>query len=115
MPIISNIGRRSWKVRAALGLIYAVLVVGSISMIYPLLLMLAGSVKSDTDFLWTTPFPEFLVNDDVLWMKYVESKYALLTQAQAALDQPVVSWRTIRPPTPPPSPPSRDAQRETVK
>jgi multiple sugar transport system permease protein len=99
MPLISTIGRRSWKVKATLGAIYFVLIVGAISMVYPLLLMLAGSAKSETDFQWIGPVPQYLWDDGILWMKYIESKYALLPYAEAALRHPIGSWRTLRPPT----------------
>ena len=43
MPIISTIGRRSLKIRAVLACIYMVLIVGSVSMIYPLLLEIGAA------------------------------------------------------------------------
>jgi len=98
MPLISTIGRRSWKVRATFAAIYFVLAVGAISMVYPLLLMLSGSAKSETDFAWAGPVPQYLWDDGILWMKYIESKYALLPYAEAALRHPIGSWRTLRPP-----------------
>src|SRR5688500_6257109 len=98
MPIISAVGNRSWKVRAVYGSIFAILAFGAISMIYPLLLMLSGSVKSETDFIWITPFPEYLTDDDVLWMKYVESKYFGIPFVEPAYQRPIGSWRTILPP-----------------
>ena len=57
MPVISRIGARSFKVRFVYRVIFFILVLGSVTMIYPLLLMLAGSVKSDT--LWYPPTPIF--------------------------------------------------------
>ncbi len=49
MAIISTIGRRSTRVRALIIAIYAVLMVGAVTMIYPFLIMLAGSTKSGVD------------------------------------------------------------------
>ena len=40
MPIISQIGTRSWKVRLVYTLIYVVLLLGAVTMVYPFLLML---------------------------------------------------------------------------
>ena len=85
MPILSRVGRRSRKMRFAIALIYTALAVGGLSMLYPMILMLSGSVHSDTDFVWVTPVPEYLFDDHVLWMKYIESKYGLLPDAEAAL------------------------------
>ena len=97
MPIISTIGRRSWKVKALLGGIYLILIVGAITMIYPLLLMLSGSTKSETDFTWVSPLPQYLWSDEILWMKYIESKYSFVPYAEAAVKHPIGSWRSLSP------------------
>lgn len=96
MPIISPIGKRSLKVRLLYGSIYLVLILGSLTMIYPLMLMLAGSVKSEADSWAITPYPEFWFNDHILFQKYAESKYNGQTaNAQTAWNTPVSSWRMI--------------------
>jgi len=100
MPIISKVGARSWKVRAVYTAIFVVLTLGALTMIYPFLLMLAGSVKSEADSAYIAPFPEFWVDDLILFQKYVESKYNVRIQsAEAAWWQPVGGWRSIQPPT----------------
>src|SRR5262252_1393354 len=97
MPILARVGRRSLKMRVAVALVYTALGLGAVTMIYPLLLMLSGSVRSDADFYRASPLPEYLFgDDDVLWAKYLESKYGLLTYAEAALHRPVGSWRNVR-------------------
>jgi multiple sugar transport system permease protein len=100
MPIISKIGRRSWKVTFVIGTIYALLGVGAVTMIYPLLLMLSGSVKSDTDYQKITPLPEYLWDDGVLWQKYIESKYATIPETEKAQHGRVDLWRKVTPPDP---------------
>jgi len=104
MPIISTIGRRSLKTRALFASMYVILGLGALSMIYPLLLMLSGSVKSGTDFVWVTPFPEYLVSDDVLWMKFHESKYRTVPNTEIGQHRSIGSFRQIRPPTGQPFP-----------
>lgn len=73
--IIGKVGAKTWKTRLAIGLIYATLVVGSATMVYPFLLMLSGSVKSEADATLITPYPEFWFDDAVLFQKYAESKH----------------------------------------
>ena len=97
MPIITPIGRKSLKVRVVVAAIYVLLITGAVTMIYPLLLMLAGSIKSDTDFYWISPVPRYLWNDDILWMKYVESKYETIAAAETAYRRPIGSWRRLKP------------------
>src|SRR4051812_29839207 len=98
MPILARVGRRSIKMRIAIALVYLLLGLGAVTMLYPLMLMISGSVRSDTDFRWVTPIPEYLYDDRVLWMKYIESKYGLLRDAEAALHGPIGSWRNLSPP-----------------
>ena len=49
MAIISAIGRKQWKVRWLFFGIYAFLLIGGATMVYPFLLMLSGSTKSAMD------------------------------------------------------------------
>ena len=75
MPIISTIGRRSLKTRALVFTIYALLIVGAVSMIYPFLLMVAGSSKSNADVSESRLIPRFMVNDEALWVKHLEGLF----------------------------------------
>lgn len=95
MPVISRIGRRDWKVRFVVWGIYTLLTLGAISMIYPFLLMLSGSVKSDADYQQVSVLPRYLLDDDVLWMKYVESKYGHVGEAEKAYRISIGTWRKI--------------------
>ena len=98
MPLISSIGSRSTKVRLVYGAIFAVLILGAVTMVYPLLVMLSGSVKGETDYVWATPYPEYLVDDGVLWMRYCESKYSYAPSAELAFRRTLGSLRMLRPP-----------------
>ena len=99
MPIISKVGTRSWQVRALYAAIFAVLILGAVTMVYPFLLMLAGSVKSEADSADIAPYPRFWFDDTVLFQKYIESKYNVRVQtAEAAWWQPSAGWRSIQPP-----------------
>ncbi len=99
MPIISEIGKRSAKVRLLYAFIYFILSLGAITMIYPLMLMLSGSVKSEADSWSIKPYPEFWFDDLILFQKYTESKYNVSApDVQYSWCRPVVSWRTIEKP-----------------
>ncbi len=101
MPIISKIGAKSLKVRLIYGFMFLLLVLGAITMVYPLTLMLAGSVKSDADINYIKPYPQFWFDDLVLFQKYVESKHNMLSiQAEQSWWQRIDDWQSIRPPTP---------------
>lgn len=105
MPIISRIGARSTKVRLVYAFIYVILGVGAVTMIYPLMLMLAGSTKSEADIHLITPYPEFWFNDTILFRKYAETKYNIfLDNIKNAWGSNVTNWRRIEePPAPEPA------------
>jgi len=68
-------------------------------MIYPLMLMLSGSVKSEADSWSIKPYPEFWFDDLILFQKYAEAKYNVYSlDAQRAWCKPVLSWRSIKEP-----------------
>ncbi|MCL2645461.1 MAG: carbohydrate ABC transporter permease [Phycisphaerales bacterium] len=87
MPLISKVGRRSVKTRLLFTLLFVVLSLGAASIIYPLLIMLAGSTASIADYNAHAPYPKFWFDDLCLFQKYAESKY------NGAVDQLEASWR----------------------
>jgi len=62
-------------VRALHAGIYAVLLLGAATMVYPFLVMLSGSTKSAVDIKHNDLFPAFLHDDGVLYRKYVEGLF----------------------------------------
>jgi multiple sugar transport system permease protein len=55
--------------------LYTVLCLGALTMVYPFLLMVSGSVKSRVDVTDMDIIPRFLYDDDLLFRKVSESKY----------------------------------------
>ena len=99
MPIISRIGRRSFRVRGLYACILLVLILGSLSIVYPLLLMLAGSVRGEGDAYSMKVIPEFLHDDRALYARYIEARYnAWMEHARAAHRADVFSWDQFTPP-----------------
>jgi multiple sugar transport system permease protein len=79
MPHIARIGSRSLKTRAGIAAIYAVLILGAITTVYPFLLMVGTGMKSQNDYNDFTPkalVPRYLYDDAALFNKYAEDKYA---------------------------------------
>ncbi|MES2309423.1 MAG: carbohydrate ABC transporter permease [Verrucomicrobiota bacterium] len=75
MPILGSIQRKSPNGRLILAGMYFFLTIGSISMIYPVLLMLSGSVKSDVDIRRFDVFPQYLRDEKMLFRKFEEQRY----------------------------------------
>ncbi|HMP77648.1 MAG TPA: carbohydrate ABC transporter permease [Kiritimatiellia bacterium] len=75
MPILHQVGRRAWSGRLLLAGMYALLAFGAVWMVYPFLLMVSGSMKSDLDIRRFDVVPRFLRDDTVLFQKFVEQRY----------------------------------------
>ena len=102
MPIISRIGQRSPRVRFLVLGIYVVLTLGSISTVYPLLIMLAGSTKSGVDVSDFAAIPAFLYDDVALYRKHLEGLFnESLDSLNTAYDSDVASFAVLAPPTAP--------------
>jgi multiple sugar transport system permease protein len=98
MPIISQVGSRSLKIRAIYATIFLILIVGASTMVYPFAIMIAGAMKSETDHLSMSPWPEFWFDDELLVKKYVEAKYNMkIDWAEATYRQRFGSWRMVGP------------------
>ena len=75
MGMISEIGRRSFKVRLLFGAIYCFLLFGSVFMIYPFWLMLSGTSKSGVDVRESAVIPSFITDKDAFYRKGIEALF----------------------------------------
>ncbi|MCX7803832.1 MAG: ABC transporter permease subunit [Planctomycetota bacterium] len=75
MPILPKTGRRSPGMRLLIALLYVLLTLGSVTMIYPFLLMVATGITSGMDSGEYRVVPRYLYDDHVLFAKYLETKY----------------------------------------
>ena len=74
MPIIGKVGQKSFKVRFLNISIHSILLIGSLTMIYPFLMMVSASFKSEVDSTNFTIVPKFFYDDGVLHKKFIESR-----------------------------------------
>lgn len=75
MAIIGKVERKSWKVRLLNISIHILLLLGAVTMIYPLLIMISGSIKSNVDFFSFSLFPEYIYDQSLLFKKYLHTKF----------------------------------------
>jgi len=75
MPIISKVARRSWKVRGLNWGIHAFLILGAVTMVYPFMILLSGSVKCSVDRSRLNVIPSYLFDNTMLYRKYIAAKY----------------------------------------
>lgn len=75
MPIISPVESKSPKGRLLHLAIIIALSIGAVTMIYPFVVMLSGSVRSEMDGAELNLVPAFWHDDAVLYAKFLETKY----------------------------------------
>lgn len=75
MALFGPCEQRTLTARAVYAFIYTVLVVGSVTMIYPFLLMLGASITTDTDFDDWRVIPAYLRDDTALFRKWMNDRY----------------------------------------
>jgi multiple sugar transport system permease protein len=99
MPILSQIGRRHWKTRLLVAVMYVLLMAGAVTMVYPFLLMLAGSTKSSVDAADQRVVPAFLRDDAALYRKHIEGLFnESLSQMRWAYDSDAATFQKVEPP-----------------
>ena len=94
MSIIGKVGRKRGKYKVLDGLIHLVLILGAITMVYPFLLMISSSVKSSVDSHSMDLIPAYFYNDEVLYQKYLESRYN--EESSRLMDNYPGSWISFR-------------------
>lgn len=99
MAMISKIGRKSFKVRLLYFTIYAVLTLGAITMVYPFMLMISGSTKSNVDIKYFDAIPRFTYDDLWLYRKYMEALFnEKVDMYNYAYSTDINTFETIKPP-----------------
>ena len=100
MAIILQVSRHGWKTRLLIGAMYALLLAGSVTMIYPFWLMLSGSVSSEYDFNDFRLIPKYLFSDDALLGKTLYERYGKTNFATFAARYGIMEscygWNNLR-------------------
>ena len=100
MGLIPVVGRRSWKMRGLIALLYVVLTLGAVTMVYPFLVMLGSSVTSQFDTNSYDLFPRYLHSRPELFGKYAEDKYrADMVAINDAYGTDYAKLQDVAPPT----------------
>ncbi|MAE60311.1 MAG: hypothetical protein CMJ49_03030 [Planctomycetaceae bacterium] len=75
MPIISKVEAKSPRGRLIYAAILLVLTLGGITMVYPFLIMVSGTMRSEMDESDLALIPKYLTDQDVIYRKFLETKY----------------------------------------
>ena len=75
MPIIARVGRKAVKVRLLIVFVYAALIVGSLTTVYPFWLMIAGSVSSNHTAQEFRLIPRYFYSERALFEAHIWHKY----------------------------------------
>ena len=96
MAILPNIGRKGLKVRIAICLIYATLIIGSVTMVYPLMIMLSGSVKGKADTEILDAFPKVAYSQAVQFQRFEEDRYDILKNLSNAYGEELFKFQDAK-------------------
>ncbi len=75
MPILGRVGQKSVKTWAFTAFLHLLLSAGAVGMVYPFLMMISGSFKSAVDSKRFNLVPQYFYDDEMLFKKYIESRY----------------------------------------
>lgn len=92
MAIISRIGRRTWPNRLLLGGMYAILIAGGLSMLYPFMLMLATATTGEPDVRDFRLIPRYWYDTRALYQRFVQEKYQSIADYAARHDDKALNW-----------------------
>ncbi|HEX7009304.1 MAG TPA: carbohydrate ABC transporter permease [Phycisphaeraceae bacterium] len=98
MPILSTIGRRTPAARLIIAAMYAALILGGATMLYPFLLMISTAVTSETDYSEYRLIPRYLFEDEARYTKVLAEKYQQLDDFRLLHDAAVRDFAQIRMP-----------------
>lgn len=104
MPVILPSEKRQFRSRLVYFVLYASLALGSLTMVYPFLLMASGSFKSRVDVQELDLVPRFIHDDTMLFRKYVEAKYSeRIEEYRSATGDEARNFRVVTLPDPNPA------------
>lgn len=69
MPIVPNIGRKTWSVRLVVMVIYITLTLLGATMVMPFLMTISGALSNDFDYYRYQPVPRYLHSASDRWSK----------------------------------------------
>jgi ABC-type glycerol-3-phosphate transport system permease component len=95
MPIIATVSRRSLSTRCLMGGIYALLIVGGVSMVYPFLLMIATSTTGEPEVAQYRLIPKYWYDRTALFQRYLQEKYQAVADLNAVQQRDAHAWRDI--------------------
>jgi len=89
MPIIPRVGRRSLRMRIVIASLYGVLILGSITMVYPFTLMVSRSFSNKIDRLENefSLVPRWFLSREVRYQTFIFRKYRFAIDKTDALNR----------------------------
>ena len=75
MPIISQVGRKSLRIRLLFALMYIILITGAVTMIYPFMIMLSATMTNRFDYADFSPIPPVFKSETTRFKKHLFEQY----------------------------------------
>lgn len=75
MALLPTMGRKNPRVFLGISLIYALLILGGITMIYPFMITVTGAVSNDLDYYRLNWYPTYWFDQKERYLKYLAERY----------------------------------------
>ena len=99
MPIFSPVESKSTAGRLFHTAVFVLLTLGAVAMLYPLLLLVSGSFRSEVDENELGLIPGYFIHEDALYQKFLEYKYEQrIGELNAAHLSHAYSFAQVEPP-----------------
>ena len=95
MSMILDTERRHWSTRSLYIGMYIVVSIGALTMLYPFLIMISGSLKCPQDFDQFEVIPSFLTDEKLLFRKFDASRYRNIDRFAAATKMEIETKENI--------------------
>ncbi|MCB0825596.1 MAG: carbohydrate ABC transporter permease [Armatimonadetes bacterium] len=76
MPLVGKVGRKRFRARFAMAMVYLLLIAGAITTVYPFLIMVTTGFKGPTDQNDNKLVPSYWSDNEELLAKYRDDKYS---------------------------------------
>ncbi len=97
MPLLSDAEARTLHARILLLAFHIILLVGTVTILYPFALMVGNSLRCQVDRYESGILPSYLWDDDALARKVIAEPYLSIAEYNKATGEQIYSWADIEP------------------
>lgn len=98
MPLLTQVSKKSLKAKFLIAFFYVALILGGITMVYPFLIMISGSMKGSYNAKYMNIVPRFLYDDVELYRAWSESFFGKVAKYNESHSVPTLLFDDLKRP-----------------